>query len=323
MFDGLIPHISGGKRMFTNYRFAQPNRNMQQHGDTLYPGASFPFTYPVITDAVTGKTDGYLARCLAAKNCPKIFQVDTELEFYQSLGSLVTTDTKGEPLAMPDNVRLYFLSSLQHAAGAGGKSEMSSTCSLPSNPLYAGPVLRALLVAMDGWITQATPPPASRYPSRADGTLAPPAEVAASFPHIGSFVHHGLVHQPTVIDETAMPPVKQAAYPVFVPKTDADGNDIAGVRLPTLAAPAATHMGWNPRKAGFAEGDLCGNTGSMLPFAATREERMKNNDTRLSMEERYPQPGDRAAAIERAARQLVQDRLLLEDDVKGYLQATN
>ena len=118
VFDGLMPHIAAGKKMFTNYRFAQPGRNMQEHGETLYPGTAFPFTYPVTTDAVTGRTDGWLARCLAAKNCPKIMQTDTDLEFYQSFGSLVVTDTKGEPLAMPDNVRLYYLASLQHAATA-------------------------------------------------------------------------------------------------------------------------------------------------------------------------------------------------------------
>ena len=61
----------------------------------------------------------------------------------------------------------------------------------------------------------------------------------------------------------------------------------------------------------------------MLPFAKTREERDKANDPRLSLEERYPTAAARAAIIERAARQLVQDRLLLEDDVRGYLQATN
>jgi hypothetical protein len=93
-----------------------------------------------------------------------------------------------------------------------------------------------------------------------------------------------------------MPPSKGAAYPVFVPKTDADGRDIAGVHLPTLEAPAATHTGWNLRKAGFGEGELCDNNGTMIPFAATKEERLKNNDPRLSMAERYPGEGDRAAA---------------------------
>jgi hypothetical protein len=54
----------------------------------------------------------------------------------------------------------------------------------------------------------------------------------------------------------------------------------------------------------------------MFPFAATREGRLKNSDPRLSIAERYPQPGDRAAEIAKAASELVRDRLLLEEDVK-------
>jgi hypothetical protein len=323
VFDGLIPHVAAGKKMFTNYRFAQPGRNMQEHGETLYPGTGFPFTYPVTTDPVTGRTDGWLARCLAAKNCPKIMQTDTDLEFYQSFGSLVATDTKGEPLAMPDNVRLYYLASLQHASTATTKSSMTPVCTYPTNPLYAGPVLRALVVALEGWTADGTAPPASRYPSRADGTLVTPADNAKSFPNVPGFRYGGLVHQPTLIDHDTMPPAKKTAYPVFVPKVDADGNAVAGIRLPTLVAPVATHLGWNVRKAGFGEGGLCGNFGSMLPFAKTRDERMKANDPRLSLEERYPTADARAGIIEKTARQLVQDRLLLEDDVGGYLQATN
>jgi hypothetical protein len=323
VFDGLMPHIAAGKKMFTNYRFAQPGRNMQEHGDTLYPGTAFPFTYPVTTDAVTGRTDGWLARCLASKTCPKVFQTDTDLEFYQSFGSLVATDTRGQPLAMPDNVRLYYLASLQHASTATAKSGMNRLCTHPTNPLYAGPVLRALLVALEGWTGDGTAPPASRYPSRADGTLVPVADNVKSFPNIQDFKYGGLLHQPRVVDHGAMPPAKQAAYPVFVPKVDADGNAVAGIRLPTLAAPVATHVGWNVRKAGFGNGALCGNFGSMLPFAKTREERIKANDPRPSLEERYPTADARAALIEKAARQLVQDRLLLEDDVRGFLQATN
>ena len=75
VFEGLMPHISGGKKTFTNYRFSQPGRSPYQHADMLYPGADFPFTYPVITDTLTGKTDGFLARCLAAGNCPKIIKI--------------------------------------------------------------------------------------------------------------------------------------------------------------------------------------------------------------------------------------------------------
>ena len=208
VFDGLMPHIAGGKVMFTNHRFAQPGRNMQQHGDRLYPGAQFPFTYPVTTDVVTGKTDGWLARCQAAGNCPKIVQTDTQLEFYQSLGSLVTTDTRGEHIDMPDNVRLFHLSSLQHAAGFDAKAAMVTGCTHPTNPLYAGPVLRALLVALDGWITTATPPPASRYPSRRDGSLVEATVEKVGFPPIPGFTFKATMTRPTVVDHTVMPPAK-------------------------------------------------------------------------------------------------------------------
>ena len=76
VFEGLMPHIAGGKKTFTNYRFSQPGRSPYQHTDTVYPGSEFPFTYPVTMDVLTGRTDGLLARCLAAGNCPKIIKTD-------------------------------------------------------------------------------------------------------------------------------------------------------------------------------------------------------------------------------------------------------
>ncbi len=209
------------------------------------------------------------------------------------------------------------------AAGYGAKSAPLATCTYPTNPLYAGPVLRALSVALDGWITTATPPPASRYPSRRDGTLIEATIEKVGYPKVTGFDFKATLTRPTVVDHAVMPPTKAAPDPVFVPKLDADGNNIAGVRLPALVAPAGTHAGWNERKEGFAKGALCGNFGSMLPFANTREERLKVNDPRLSIEERYPGKGDRAALAAAAAKRLVQDRLLLEDDAKELAQATN
>jgi hypothetical protein len=323
VFDGLMPHVSGAKKTFTNYRFSQPGRSPYQHSDMLYPGSDFPFTYPVITDTLTGKRDGFLARCLAAGNCPKIIKTDSEIEFYQQRASLVVTDTQGNALDMPDNIRLFLLSNLQHFAMANAKSEMAKTCTFPTNPLNAGPPARALLVALDEWIGNGTLPPNSRYPGRADGTLVPPVIDEVGFPHVPGLAYPGRIAQPTILKSDEMPPSKGTAYPVFVPKTDADGRDVAGLHLPTLEAPAATHTGWNLRKAGFGEGELCDNNGSMIPFAATREARLKSGDPRLSMAERYPNQGDRAASIAKAAQRLVQDRLLLEEDAKLFAASVN
>jgi Alpha/beta hydrolase domain len=318
VFDGLMPHLAGGKRTFTNFRFAQPGRSSYQHADTLFPGADFPFSYPIVADAQTGRIDGLLLRCIQAGNCPKIIKTDTELEFYQGRASLVVTHPQGNPLTMPDNVRLFLLSNLQHAAGANAKSETTRTCTFPSNPLYAGPPLRALLVALDAWITRDTLPPASRYPGVDDGTLVEPTAAAVGFPKIPGVTYTGIMNKAAALDESVMPPKRGVFYPMHVPKTDADGRNLAGIRLPPLAAPVATHMGWNFRKAGFAAGELCDNFGAMIPFAKTREERLKAGDPRLSLAERYPGENDRADAVAKAAQQLVQDRLLLEEDAKAF-----
>lgn len=322
VFEGLMPHLAGGKKTYTNFRFSQPGRSAYQHADTLYPGAEFPFTYPVTKDALTGKSDGMLARCSASNTCPKIMKTDTELEFYQGRAGLVPIDTTGNALTMPENVRMFLLSNLQHAAPFNAKSAMTAMCTYPSNPLYAGPALRALAVALDAWIAKGTVPPASRYPSRTEGTLVEPSQTAVGYPKIPGVSYPAHINQASLLDESVMPPVRVKAYPAFVPKTDADGRDIAGIHLPTLEAPIATHMGWNLRKAGFGEGELCDNTGAMLPFAKTKEERIASGDPRLSLAERYPQPGDHKAAVERAAKNLVEDRLLLEEDAKAFVQAT-
>jgi hypothetical protein len=84
VFEGLMPHIAGGKKTYTNYRFSQPGRSPYEHADTVYPGSEFPFTYPVTTDPLTGRTDGLLARCLAAGNCPKITRQTAKLNSINS-----------------------------------------------------------------------------------------------------------------------------------------------------------------------------------------------------------------------------------------------
>jgi hypothetical protein len=61
----------------------------------------------------------------------------------------------------------------------------------------------------------------------------------------------GRLARPAVIKSDVMPPAKGAAYPIFVPKTDAEGRDLSGLRLPTLEGHVATHTGWNLRKASF------------------------------------------------------------------------
>jgi len=319
VFEGLMPHIAGGKKTFVNYRFAQPGRHTQQHAETTFPGDQFPFTYPVLDDKLTGKRDGILAACLAAANCPKVIQTDTQLEVYQSRASLVVTSPTGEAIDLPENVRVYLMANLQHFAPPNGQPVTNGICQKPTNPIHAGPPMRALLVAMDAWVSSGTAPPPSRYPSRRDGTLVPPEAEQVGYPAIPGFAYTGLVNRPSVLDHSVVPPRRGADYPVFVEKADADGHDLAGIRLPAVEAPVATYAGWNYRSRGFAEGELCDLIGSTLPLAATREARLAAGDPRPSVAERYPNPGDYPAAVRRAAERLAADRLLLPEDVERYV----
>jgi hypothetical protein len=322
VFDGLMPHIAGSKKTFINYRFAQPGRQSQQHNENTYPGDQFPFTYPVLHDPVSGRTDGLLARCLAHDNCPKIMQSDTGLEVYQSRASLVVTEPDGEPVKLPENVRVYLLANLPHFAPANAVPSTSPLCEQPLNPLHAGAPMRALLVALDAWLTDGTAPPPSRYPSRRDGTLVPADAAAVGFPKLPRFPYSGTVNRLTLVDYGVMPPAKgAAAYPVFVGKTDADGHDLAGIRLPALDAPLATYEAWNFRKADHAGGDLCDLSGSFLPLPATQEERLVAGDPRPLLAERYPHPGDYAAAVTASARRLVGQRLMLDEDAERIIAA--
>jgi hypothetical protein len=53
-----------------------------------------------------------------------------------------------------------------------------------------------------------------------------------------------------------------------VPKTDADGNDIAGIRLPDVTVPLATYTGWSLRGGAHAN-DGCEEAGQVIAFPKT------------------------------------------------------
>ena len=185
------------------------------------------------------------------------------------------------------------------------------------------PGYRALLMALDQWVNSGVAPPASRYPSTADGTLvAALPQHSQGFPAIPGVSYTGLVNQLSEVDYGSQPPKAIAGhdYVVLVPKVDADGNEIAGVKLPDVAAPMGTYTGWNPRRAGFAEGESS-LLGSYIPFAATAADRQASGDPRPSLQERYENHDAYVNAIAGAARELQESRLLLAEDVERYIEA--
>jgi hypothetical protein len=108
-------------------------------------------------------------------------------------------------------------------------------------------------------------------------------------------------------------------YPTYVPKTDADGNDVAGVRLPDVRVPLATYTGWSLRS-GPQANDGCEGAGQMVAFAKTKADRLASRDPRLSVEERYASVDAYAAAAKQAIDDLVAKRYMLREDADAYQQ---
>jgi len=209
---------------------------------------------------------------------------------------------------------------MRHGTGNAGTDAAPNRglCQQRDNPLNSAPVQRALFIALDEWATEGRKPPKSRVPKLKDGTLVPPLpQSGMGFPNIpspfadssGPFVtytglkttryhfDYGLNFYETGI-ATVNPPLfpfttpayqddarNGPIYPSFIPKTDSDGNDIAGVRLVDVTVPLATYTGWALRR-GAQASDGCEAAGQFIPFAMTEGQR--GSDPRPSVAARYP-----------------------------------
>ena len=101
-----------------------------------------------------------------------------------------------------------------------------------------------------------------------------------------------------------------------VPAVDEAGNDRGGIRLPQIAVPLATHTGWNYRRPEIGAPDrLASEIGSYLPLPKTRADRERTGDSRMSIEERYANKQAYLDRIAAAARELVEQRYVLSEDV--------
>ena len=320
VFDGVHPNIAGSRKTFTNYQFGQPGRWQKQHEDHVYPGDQFPFTYTTLTDSLSGRTDGLLARCADTGTCPKVIHSDGEAELWQARASLVVTDPAGKHIELPDSVRVFLLSGTQHGGGPGVHTgtPRAGICQHPNNPLDLGQIRTALSVALHEWVADGTPPPASRFPTVANGGLV--AARGLEFPTIPGSTYNGSVNPLHLNDHRSIPPMRGAAYPVLVGRIDNDGNMTNGVRHPNLAAPVGPHTGWNLRRDGYAPNQQCGGTGSFFPFEPTASERASSGDPRLSFEERYADHETYVTAVQRAAAPLVAKRLLLAEHVEVIVE---
>ncbi len=200
---------------------------------------------------------------------------------------------------------------------------------LAANPNPSSDSNRALMHALVDWVVKDAPPPPSRYPRLDRGDLVPPTHGSAGLPaHPRRVAARRRVRarstSTTSAQASATPtcpascrcsrPCVRQTLPTLVPRVDADGNEIAGVRSVLLEAPLGTYTGWNPVARGFFKGQIQALGGGYIPFAKTKAERLAAGDPRLSLEERYVNHEGYVARVKAAAARAVAERFLLQDD---------
>jgi hypothetical protein len=324
VFDGVWAHVAGAGRGSFNHRFAQPSRDGHPHMNTFYPTDIFPFTDLEQVDPATGWRGGILLKAQQDKVVPKIFYTNSSYEYWGRSASLIHTSVDGAsdaPLA--ENTRIYLIAGTQHGPGTF-PPRRGATQNLP-NPNDYRWAMRALLEAFHRWLAEGVEPPPSAYPLVARGELVPPARLA--FPKLAGVTVPQRIQRAWRVDYgpefltrsiVAFEPPKLVGEPyvTLVPQVDADGNEVAGIRLPVVEAALGSFTGWNLRdpKIGAPE-EIYSMVGSYIPFARTKAEREKAGDPRLSVEERYPNREAYLARLRSAAEELARRRFVRKEDI--------
>jgi hypothetical protein len=338
VFDGMMQWIAAGDGINMNYRWSQTKRTNRNRQELLYLEGLYPFANVPTQDPISGTSDWRYKKCEQTRTCPLAMEFFSANEYWVKAGSLMSTDPTGR-FDLPDHplTRLYLLSSKQH--GGAGNPTSKGVCQQFLNPLDSAPVQRALWTALDQWSTRGIDPPDSEVPRLRDRTLVPPLpQDGVGFPHIPGVTYTGLkttryrfnfgpdfyqTFVPTINPPVITPPYEDnpangRIYPSYVPKTDRDGNDVAGIRLPELTVPLATYTGWGLRSGVWAN-DGCEASGQYIPFAATSAARAAAGDPRPSVQERYPSYGVYRTQLVLAVDKLVRNRFLICDDTQDIM----
>src|SRR6185312_14808858 len=334
VMDGVIAHVAGAGRGSFNHGFAQPSRDAQPMSSLFFPTDLFPFTDLGEEDPGTHATAGLLDAASKSHTVPKIFYTNTSYEYWGRAASLIHTSADGKTDApIAQNTRVYFLAGLEHFTvpfppenRVGGNSDYTAQQKANPNPIQW--YWRALITDMDQWVKDGKEPPPSTYPKIAEKTLVPLSEwkfpkiPGVNTPHEVSLAYRldfGPQWKQGIV--TIDPPRVGNPFGVLVPQSDADGNDGGGVRLPELQVPLATYTGWNLRDPSIGAPDQrVSFLGSCIPLAKTAEARKKSGDPRLSIAERYGSREEYMSKFEQAAKKLIEQRFLLQEDLPAILE---
>ena len=305
VFDAVWMHIAGAAMLDVNARGATPTSL------TLYEITRFPYANQATRDPISGRTEGLLENERAKAFQPKTFFTNTSVEYWGGgrSAALVHTSPDGKSdLTLADNTRIYYLTGAQH--GPARFPTSIGQGQQPDNPLEYVWTMRALMGAMEQWMRDGTPPPASQYPKLSDGTLVAADKVA--FPAIPG------VQTPTIVEQHRR---DGKLIPFLVPQVDADGNERAGVRTAESLVPLATYTGWNFRNQATGGNRLLVSLlGSRIPLPRTAADAAASHDPRKPVSERYVSRDAYLAAAKEASERLVKERYLLEGDLPQVMR---
>ena len=327
-FDGALLSGAGAGRGGFNQRFAQAGRTFAPDLDLDFPSDAFPFATAAQTDPITKETASVFDRASAAGSVPKLFFLNSATDYWAQGASLTHTAVDGSADVAPDaRARLYMIAGAAQSLVAAGERNTLANC---RDPLDVRPLRRAMLLHLDGWVTLKKEPPPSMIPTLADGSLGRINQYIEKFPKIPG------QRSPTRILETPrldfgarlategiaeiVPPRVGKPYTTLVPLADADGLDKGGIRLPAIAAPLGTYVGWNMQNAATGAPErLARADGSFLPFEIDENERLSGGDPRPSIKERYPTREAYTKAYAAATLALAEKELILGVDVNPMI----
>lgn len=323
VFDGLIVHIAGGRRGEFNHRLGQPSVQ-----PTPSFGHRFPFADDPQTDPATGAVDGLLVRQRERGHVPRIMFTDTGAEYWRGDASLAHTVLTAEGRAgladaeLPPEVRRYLLASTQHGPGLPqltNETMFGVKAGNAVNVVDYTPLMRAALDNLAAWVIDGVEPPASAVPRIDDGTAVSRADALAALTGPG-----GPIADAAAPDTDALSTIRPLdlgpeeadgigrypavptgePYPCVVAAVDEHGNEVAGLRMPDVEVPVATHTGWNPRHPD------CGGTHLLLEYLGSTVP----HDP-AAVVERYDTEAAYLDLVRAAAERGVERRHLLADDV--------
>jgi hypothetical protein len=342
LHNGAWPIIAG-RRVSANVRWGQPDGVLElyQMGSE---GPQWWVEWPDTARNLPAKS--IFSRCNLNGTCPKVIETFGSAEVYSLKMTTEWVGTSADAdIPLTRNVRRYYLPSSTHGGGSGGfvhqTPDTGVNCpgnnygrgAFRANPVPSTQLVNMARVAMRKWLMAGTPPPPSRYPTLAGGTLVSPTRQAMGFPANvpgvpeSIFAPENFVFpvfdydwgpQFNPIDATGvasnLPPTIRKVIPMKVPRVDADGNELGGVPTVLRDAPLGTYLGWNIAAGGFYQGQVCNYTGGYIPFALTKAERVASGDPRRSLQERYGSHAGYVKAVTQAANNAYAQGYLLAAD---------